>query len=593
MTGAATNSRNEPPPRPMNLRTPQASYPFGLALFALLLALYKAASLTSEMGADWHRFVILLGLDAFFLVLIFILSSLLGFVQLKWLRAIVWLVLTFLTFYYLVDSFILLALNEHASLFEIGRYAPEWGVVLSFFDKTAYMAILLLLISMFLFLKSTPAVNRLGFIVLAFTLLLTALSSVSAPRALRAYAMLVPQDLLQGMVPQQATASYSEEEIEFYAGLERKTAAIPASKPDIILLIIESLSSINSEKISGAPGFLGGFDELAEERVLFRNLFANHQASEGGLIALLGGYPPMHFPTATPYMFDEFAIQPSVTAEYRRQGYFTEFLTNSDLRFIGLNHFLYGLGLDRSRGRDEVDAMRTAPRVVQDAPSDAWLYSEALLTVQQLSPASQPFMLIIATTSTHLPYTHPEDGPDTPEAVWEWSLVQLTAFFRQLSEAGYFEHGILLITGDHRQMRPLTETETMRYGASARARVPLLVIGKGYSGGELDERFFQQSDLLRMLGKMKQPEIRLSPQPIWVERYNRKYGHIELIDSLSVFDEKDFGRHEYRLKAPGSRIEWGGEKPELARRIETHIHAQRSLHQRIRNEANNQAIQNH
>jgi hypothetical protein len=92
---------------------------------------------------------------------------------------------------------------------------------------------------------------------------------------------------------------------------------------------------------------------------------------------------------------------------------------------------------------------------------------------------------------------------------------------------------------------------------------------------------------------MKQPEIRLSPQPIWVERYNRKYGHIELIDSLSVFDEKDFGRHEYRLKVPGSRIEWRGEKPELARRIENHIHAQRSLHQRIRNEANNQAVQNH
>ena len=193
----------------MNLRTPQASYPFGLALFALLLALYKAAFLTSEMGADWYRFVIMLGLDAFFLALIFILSSLLGFVQLKWLRAIVWLALIFLTFYYLVDSFVLLALNEHASLFEIGRYAPEWGVVLSFFDKTAYMAILLLLISMFLFLKSTAAVNRFGFGFLVLTLLLAVLSTVSAPRALRAYAMLSPQDLLQGMTQHQVTASYS------------------------------------------------------------------------------------------------------------------------------------------------------------------------------------------------------------------------------------------------------------------------------------------------------------------------------------------------------------------------------------------------
>src|SRR5665811_1737245 len=95
-------------------------------------------------------------------------------------------------------------------------------------------------------------------------------------------------------------------------------------------------------------------------------------------------------------------------------------------------------------------------------------------------------------------------------------------------------------------MRPLTETEIARYGDSARARVPLLVIGDGYEAGGIDERFFQQSDLLRMLGRIKQAEVPLSPHPVWVERYNRKYGRIELIDTLGVFDENDSGLHEYR-----------------------------------------------
>jgi phosphoglycerol transferase MdoB-like AlkP superfamily enzyme len=363
------------------------------------------------------------------------------------------------------------------------------------------------------------------------------------------------------------------------------------SKPDVILLIVESLSSINSNKVSGRPGFLGGFDKLAEEGVLFRNFFANHQASEGGLIALLGGFPPVHFPTATPYMFDEFAIQPSVLAEYRKQGYFTDFLTSADLGFIGLDHFLRGLGLDRSRGRDEVDDMRLAPRVVQDAPSDAYLYREALISIPQLMASRQPFFLTIATTSTHLPYSHPSGGPDTPEAVWNWSMEQLLSFYSQLSDNGFFDNGILLITGDHRQMRPLTEMETERYGGSARARVPLLVIGKDYQRGAIDKRFFQQSDLLRMLGKIQQPQTRLSPHPIWVERYNRKYGRIELINRLSVFDEADNGRYEHRLKVVGNRIEWLAEKPGFARQVELRIHTQRSLHQRIRNDTGNQAVQ--
>lgn len=570
----------------MNRSISQASYPFGLVLFALLLAIYKALTLTVEMEADWYRFMILLGLDAFFLSLLFLLASLQGFVQLKWLRIVVWLALSFLAFYYLVDSFVLLALNEHASLFEIGRYAPEWSVVLSFFDTTAYMAILLFLILMFAGLKSNTVVGRFGLVMFASTLLLAGLSAVSAPQTLRNYAMLSPQNLLQGMAPQQGTASYSDQEIKFYGGLKREAADIPASEPDIILLIVESLSSINSEKVSGIPGLLDGFDDLAQEGVLFTNFFANHQASEGGLIALLGGFQPMHFPSATPYMFDEFAIQPSVISEYRQKGYFTEFLTNADLAFIGLDHFLNGLGLDLSRGRDDVDTMRVAPRVVQDAPSDDYLYREALLSVQKLMSAGQPFLLTCATTSTHLPYTHPEGGPDTPEAVWEWSMKQLLDFYSQLSENGYFENGVLLVTGDHRQMRALIETEIERYGDSARARVPLLVIGKPYQRGRIDERFFQQSDLLRMMGSIENEDSSLSPHPIWVERYNRKYGHIELINNLSVFDEADQGRHEYRLKVPGNRIEWLDEKPEFARSIETRIHSQRSLHQRIRSGQN-------
>lgn len=570
----------------MNPRTSQVSYPIGLILFVLLLAGYKAAILTGEMDADWYRFLMLLGLDAFFLSLLLLLVLLRDIVQFKWLRILVRTGLILLTFYYLVDSFVLLALNEHASLFDIGRYVPEWSVVQSFFDRTAYIAVLLMLVSVFVNIKPTEAVNRFGLVILSCTLLLAVLSVVSAPHALRTYAVLSPHSLMDGIVSRKMTLLYSDQEIEFYDGLKREAADIPVSKPDIILLIIESLSSINSEKVSGIPGLLDGFDKLSEEGVLFTNFFANHQASEGGLIALLGGFQPMYFPSATPYMFDEFAIQPSVISEYRQQGYFTEFLTNADLAFIGLDRFLDGLGLDRSRGRDEVDAMRAAPRIVQDAPSDAYLYREALISVRSLMSSERPFLLTIATTSTHLPYTHPDKGPDTPEAVWGWSMQQLLDFYSQLSASGYFEKGLLLITGDHRQMRPLSKIEIKRYGDSARARVPLLVIGKSFQPGQVDERFFQQSDLLRRLGKIDRQGGGLSPHPIWVERYNRKYGRLELINNLSVFDESDQGHHEYRLKVPGNRIEWLDDKPEFARRVETPIHRQRSLHQKTRNDLN-------
>ncbi len=403
------------------------------------------------------------------------------------------------------------------------------------------------------------------------------------PQPLARYAMLSPAGLLQEFRSQTTDVSYSAQEMNFYAGLKHEAVKVPASRPDIILLLVESLSSINSKKTSGHGDLLKRFDELAEDGLLFTNFYANHQASEGAIIALLSGFPPMHFPTATPYMFDEFALQPSVLNAYQRQGYFTEFLTNSDLSFIGLDHYLAGIGIDRSRGRDEVEAMRDAPRIVQNAPSDDLLYSEALSTVRQLSRNQQPFLLVLATTSTHLPYAHPLGGPDTATAIWDWSLQQLTEFYRHLSLAGYFDHGVLLVTGDHRQMRPLSRLETDRYGDSARARVPLLLIGKDYPRGTIDERFFQQSDLLRMLARISGPDVQLSPQPVWVERYNRKYGQVQRMDKLSIFDQQNQGRREYPLKVLGNHIEWLEEKPVFARGLETLIHTQRSLHQRTRN----------
>lgn len=577
----------------MNPRPTHVSYPLGLVLFVLFLAGYKAVILTTDIGADGFTFLLFVGLDAFYLSLFLVVALLQAYIRPKWLRAVLWLLLIFMTLLYLVDSFVLLALDEHAGLFEISRYTPEWGVILSFFNLSTYIFVLLFLLSLFVFAKATARVKKFGFILLFFILFAAGSSVISTPGPLKSYAMLNPQQLLQEVGQQQSVVSYSARELEFYAGLDQHVAQIPVSEPNIILLIVESLSSINSEKMSSTPGFLSGFDELAEEGVLFRNFFANHQASEGGLIALLAGFPPMHFPTASPYMFDEFAVQASVVSEYQQQGYFVEFLTNADLAFIGLDHFLSGLGIDRSRGRDEVDTMRNAPRVVQDAPSDTYLYREALRTVERQKNLDQPFLLTIATTSTHLPYTHPEGGPDTPEAVWEWSMQQLLSFHQQLSEGGFFDNGILLITGDHRQMRPVTAAEIERYGSSARARVPLLVIGETYPHGQTDDRFFQQSDLLRMLDRINQSEASLSPYPIWVERYNRKYGRIELINRLSVFDETDKGRHEYRLEVPGNRIEWLDEQPGFARRLETSIHSQRSRHQLTRSSLNHQVDESH
>ena len=110
---------------------------------------------------------------------------------------------------------------------------------------------------MLCFLKPVRIVRKSGLLLLLIALLSAGLSAVYAPRPLRPYAMLDIEEILDGLRPQQELNAYSEEEIAFYAGLNQEAAAIPQSKPDIILLVVESLSSINSEQGVRNPGVFG------------------------------------------------------------------------------------------------------------------------------------------------------------------------------------------------------------------------------------------------------------------------------------------------------------------------------------------------
>jgi hypothetical protein len=567
----------------MNKSGARREFPVGLVLLGAGILLYKAARVSLEMSGSLSMAGQLALLDLDLLGLLLLLGLATALSRARILRLTIKSVLLLSVLFYAIHSFVLLELNEYMSLFDLARYLPEWRVVHSFLGPLALAVICLWVLAAFLDLRIS---RRQQYAVAAVALAMLAAGLIymaAVPAELRRYSLLQPAALIEQVWGAQPASSYTPAQHRFYRALESAPVEFIDPEPNIILLVVESLSSINSYRTSGALDLLPDFDRLSTNGLLFRNFFANHGASEGGLIALLSGFPPLHYPTASPLMFDEFAAQRSVIGAYQEQGYYTEFLTNTDLGFIGMDRYIDGLGLDLARGRDEVPGFAGADRYVQDAPSDRNLYTEALQRVERHLADTQPWIMVIATVSTHLPYTHPEGGEDAAQAVWDWSMDRLVEFHQGLEASGFYRNGLLLITGDHRQMRPLTEIETRRYGDSAKARVPLLVLGRDMPAGRIDDRYFQQSDLLRYLARVNRPGQPLSPNPIWVERYNRIYGKVDSINRFSVFDAANEGLREYPVQVLGTRLEWQGSLPEGHRSIEARIHAQRSAHQFARN----------
>ena len=353
---------------------------------------------------------------------------------------------------------------------------------------------------------------------------------------------------------------------------------------DIVLVAVESLSAVDSERTAGIRNNLPGFDALSREGMLFRNFFANFEASEGGLVSLLSGVPPLHFPTASTDTFGEYAIQRSVTEAFRRSGYTCEFLTTVPLQFISMDAYVRSprIGFNLAGGQREVARFKDAPRFAFESPADHVLFEELLARLDARPREGRaPVFMTAVTASSHPPYIDPRGQLDTAPNVWAYVQDELWWLYKELTRRGFFENGLLIITGDHRKMFPVQQPEREKFGESAKARIPLVIIGTGAPKDTVDDRLFQQSDLLRMLDRALQPAVELSPFILWVERYVFVFGVASNASNLEVFESSNQLREGFRLNLRGAEIQWLSQPPD-ALLVERAIHRQRAIQQAAR-----------
>jgi hypothetical protein len=277
-------------------------------------------------------------------------------------------------------------------------------------------------------------------------------------------------------------------------------------------------------------------------------------------------------------------LQRGIVASFAREGYQTEFLTSVPLQFIAMDHYVRSphVGFRFGAGQRETGRFRDAPRYAFQSPGDHVLYEEVLARLDSSPPSSRsPRLTAVVTASSHTPWVDPRGVLDVEPNIWAYVQDELRWLHDELSRRGFFEHGIMIITSDHRRMKPISQGEREKYGDSAKARIPLIVIGKDVPRDVVDDRWLQQADLLRMLDRVLQPDAVLSPFALWVERYVFVFGVASNASHLQVFVPDNEGREALNLNLQGPEVEWLS-RPRLARDIERAIHRQRALQQASR-----------
>ena len=558
----------------------------GPLLLCLCIALYRAVWLSWHLsGLVPAEIGVLLLADVPVLGLLALLALVERMIPAAW-KPLPIALAAFLVAVYVADAVVVLALNQRLQLSDIALFGREWWLARSYLSL-ASIGLLIVAATAFLVVRRLPARTAplalvAGLVGLALPWMI---SEQAVPAHLQKYTgsvLLLAKEVWGARRP--PVSRYRPADFAAYRADYDDMFDAPFARTgkSIVLVIVESLSAADSYRTSQLRDTRRRFDELSRQGTLFRSFFANYEASEGGIVALLSGVPPMHFPTASTNTFGEYALQRSIVDSYARSGYHCEFLTSVPMQFISMDAYAKSpfVGFGYAAGQHETARYKDAPRFAFQSPPDRVLYEEALARLDARRGQRQPVLLALITASSHPPYVDPAGRGDNEDNAWAYVQDELWWLYTQLADRGFFDNGLLLITGDHRRMSPVPETERERYGDSAKARIPLLAIGSGAPKDRIDDRLFQQADLLRMLDRALQPQAELSPFAVWLERYVFIYGVASNASNLQVFDRSD-PRRGYAAKLHGAEIEWIT-RPPNALAVERVIHRQRALQQAVR-----------
>ena len=351
-----------------------------------------------------------------------------------------------------------------------------------------------------------------------------------------------------------------------------------AHKPDVIFLIVESLSSYQSKLLGGPENWTPELDSLARENHYLTHFHANGFTTSGGEIALLTGLPPFYPPESLDASFEHFKPKGESLADVaHRNDYSASFFTSADTTFLDIGTWLQELGFDNVDG-NEAPFYQGMKRYAFGAADDGAFFDRYLQWLDQGGSGKRGNISVLMTVSGHPPFIDPVTGVPSEERTFRYVDAQIVRFQRELAQRGFFDHGVLLVFGDHRSMTPLRPGELRQFGERAFSRVPLIVVGDVAMPKVVDAPF-QQTDLLPSLRDLLGEQVCTSPfqglllrsQPIPPEYTVHARG-----DDRDRIDIYGAGGAVWGYHTDGDLSRWMGEPPTDADRIAAWITARRA-----------------
>ncbi len=223
----------------------------------------------------------------------------------------------------------------------------------------------------------------------------------------------------------------------------------PEKKSNVVFISVESLSAAFMSHFTAKSKITPNLDRLADEGILFTNLYATGTRTVRGLEALTLSVPPT--PGQSIVWRPKNTNLFTVGSVFRERGYDTSYVYGGDAMFDNMNTYFT---------RNNYRVVDRGTKTKQDITfQNAWgvadedLFHWATQEADANHAANKPFFMHVMTVSNHRPFTFPEGHIDLPQgnrdAAVKYTDWCIGDFLEQAKTKPWFANTIFVIVADH------------------------------------------------------------------------------------------------------------------------------------------------
>ena len=227
---------------------------------------------------------------------------------------------------------------------------------------------------------------------------------------------------------------------------------LATDKPNIVLILMESLSAQDVGLLGGPLAATPEFDRLSKDGFLYTRYYSQGMRTGRALFSVLAGTPAPPGSNIFKYSAGRRTFT-TIATLLKPAGYRCSFVYGGDLDFESMDGFLKQNGFDELIGVSDFAGGRLWQWRTKWGVPDHIVFDRMH---EMLSERNSPNFIVTLTLSNHPPYRLPPEGPrpfhgplaDERNAIAysDWALGR---FIEKARLAPYFKKTLFIITGDH------------------------------------------------------------------------------------------------------------------------------------------------